>query len=189
MKVRGLCPQIITPKPAWYSLFDSLRVLVRQRQAWKCLQITPYPSIKSYEIKKSQLTQFSADLLTDRPTDWPNNLPTHPLTHPFTHTQSLTDWLTDWLTCLLTYLLMPSDKHNSRMAGARDLISSLINVASSRDEPFHQPQQLQCLHRGVTFEPLCTPILSSQPHVGDNLRLMCNGFSARNKYHQNTSDS
>jgi len=38
----------------------------------------------------------------------------------------------------LTYLLMPSDKHNSRTAWARDLISSLINVASSRDVPFHE---------------------------------------------------
>ena len=45
--------------------------------------------------------------------------------------------------------LMSSDKHNSRMARARDLISSLINVASSRDVPFHQLQQLQCLHHGA----------------------------------------
>jgi len=49
---------------------------------------------------------------------------------------------------------MSSDKHNSRTAGARDLISSLINVASSRDVPFHQPQLLQCLHQGATFVPL-----------------------------------
>ena len=45
--------------------------------------------------------------------------------------------------------LMPSEKHNSRMARARDLISSLINVASSRDVSFHQLQQLQCLHHGA----------------------------------------
>ena len=57
---------------------------------------------------------------------------------------------------------MPSDKHNSRTAWARDLISSLINVASSRDVPFHQPQQLQCLHHGATFVPLWSPILSLQ---------------------------
>jgi len=57
---------------------------------------------------------------------------------------------------------MPSDKHNSRTARARDLISSLINVALSRDVPFHQPQQLQCLHHGATFVPLWSPILSSQ---------------------------
>jgi len=58
---------------------------------------------------------------------------------------------------------MPSDKHNSRTARARDLISSLINVASSWDVPFPQPQQLQCLHHGATFVPLWSPILSSQP--------------------------
>jgi len=68
--------------------------------------------------------------------------------------------LTDWL----IYLLMPSDKHNSRMARARDLISSLIKVASSWDVPFHQPQQLQSLHHGATFVPLWSPILTSQPH-------------------------
>ena len=46
---------------------------------------------------------------------------------------------------------MPLDKHNSRTAGARDLISSLTNVASSWDVPFDQPQLLQCLHQGATF--------------------------------------
>ena len=59
---------------------------------------------------------------------------------------------------------MPSDKHNSRTARAKDLISSLINVALSWDVPFHQPQQLQCLHHGTTFVPLWSPILSSQLH-------------------------
>jgi len=58
---------------------------------------------------------------------------------------------------------MPLDKHNSRMARARDLMSSLINVASSQNVPFHQPQQLQCLHHGATFVLLWSPILSSQP--------------------------
>ena len=58
---------------------------------------------------------------------------------------------------------MPSDKHNSRTARARDLISSLINVASSWDVPFHQPKLLQCLHQGATFVPLWSPTLSSQP--------------------------
>ena len=56
---------------------------------------------------------------------------------------------------------MPSDKRTAR---ARDLISSLINIASSQNVPFHQPQQLQCLHCGATFVPLWSPILSSQPH-------------------------
>ena len=59
---------------------------------------------------------------------------------------------------------MPSDKHNSRTAGARDLISSLINVALSWDVPFHQPQLLQCLHQGATFVPFDLPFFSSQPH-------------------------
>jgi len=45
---------------------------------------------------------------------------------------------------------MPSDKHNSRTARATDLISSLINNTSYRDVPFHQSQQLQCLHHGAT---------------------------------------
>ena len=58
---------------------------------------------------------------------------------------------------------MPSDKHNLRMARARDLISSIINVASLRDVPVYQPQQLQCLHHGATFVPLWSPVLSSQP--------------------------
>ena len=69
------------------------------------------------------------------------------------------------LAYLLTYLLMPSDKHNLRTARAKDLISSLINVALSRDVPFHQlqQQQLQCLHHGATFVPLWSLILSLQP--------------------------
>ena len=58
---------------------------------------------------------------------------------------------------------MPSDKHNSRTARARDLISTLIKVVSSRDVPFHQPQQLQFLHHGATYVLLWSPILSSQP--------------------------
>ena len=65
------------------------------------------------------------------------------------------------LTEYSTYLLMPSDKHNLRTARATDLISLLINVASSWDMPFHQPQQLQCLHHGATLAPICAPILSS----------------------------
>ena len=69
------------------------------------------------------------------------------------------------LTHSLTFLLMPSDKHNSKTPKAKDLISSLINTASSQDVFFYQPQQLQCLHHGATFEPLCAPILSSQPRI------------------------
>ena len=59
---------------------------------------------------------------------------------------------------------MPSDKHNSRMARARDLISSLINVAPSGDVPFHQLQLLQCLHQGaVPLYPFDLLFFSSQP--------------------------
>jgi len=53
---------------------------------------------------------------------------------------------------------MPSDKHNLRTARTRDLTSSLV---LSRDVPFHQPQLLQCLHHGTTFDP---PYFSSQLH-------------------------
>jgi len=62
----------------------------------------------------------------------------------------------DFSTDLLPYfyLLMPLDKHNSRTAKARDLISLLIYVVLSGDMPFHQPQLLQCLHHGATFVPL-----------------------------------
>jgi len=45
------------------------------------------------------------------------------------------------------------------MAIATGLISLLINVALSRDMPFRQPQQLQCLHHGsikaYLYSPLC----------------------------------
>jgi len=41
MKVWGFWPEIITQKPAWYLLSDTLGVLVRLSQAQKCLQINP----------------------------------------------------------------------------------------------------------------------------------------------------
>ena len=70
-------------------------------------------------------------------------------------------------TCLLayvlTYLLMFSDKHNSRIARPRNLTSSLINVTLSQDVPFHQPQQLQCLNHGATSVPLCATNLQTNP--------------------------
>jgi len=55
---------------------------------------------------------------------------------------------------------MPSDKCDSIVAIATDLISSLLNVALSWDVPFHKLQLLQCLHYGfikATFVLLCTP--------------------------------
>ena len=59
---------------------------------------------------------------------------------------------------------MPSDKHSSITAIATALVSSLFNVASSRDMPFRQPQQFQCLHHGFTFVFLCTPLFSPLQH-------------------------
>ena len=60
------------------------------------------------------------------------------------------DWLSDWLS-----------KHNSITTKVMGLISSLFNIASSRNVPFCQPLQLQCLHHGSTKAYLCSPFLSS----------------------------
>jgi len=46
------------------------------------------------------------------------------------------------------------------MAIATGLISSLFNVAWSRDVPFDQPQQLQALHHGSTKAHLCSLLYS-----------------------------
>jgi len=64
---------------------------------------------------------------------------------------------------------MPSDEHNLRTAKAAGLIYLLINAASSRDVPFHQPQQLQCLHHGATFVLVCAPYSFLYYGVGKNL--------------------
>ena len=77
---------------------------------------------------------------------------------------------------LLTIWLTPSDKHNSEMAKATGLISSLILVASSRDMLFHQPQQLQCLYHGATKAYRDVPLFSFVLHsllpyrIGDDMR-------------------
>ena len=71
-------------------------------------------------------------------------------------------WLTDWL--------MPSDKRNSIMAITTGLISSLFNVASSRDVPLRQPQQLQCSHHGFTKNYLCYPLYSILSHLARRWR-------------------
>jgi len=55
---------------------------------------------------------------------------------------------------------MPSDKHNSIMAKATGLISSLFNIPSSGAATFHPPQQLQCLHHGSTEAYLCFALSS-----------------------------
>jgi len=46
------------------------------------------------------------------------------------------------------------------LATATGLISSLFNVASSQDVPFHQLQQLQCLHHGSNKAYLCSLLCS-----------------------------
>ena len=46
---------------------------------------------------------------------------------------------------------MPSAKHNLTMDIATGLISSLFDVTSSQDVPFHQPQYLQYTHHGLSF--------------------------------------
>ena len=45
------------------------------------------------------------------------------------------------------------------MVVATGLVSSLFNVASSRDVPFCQPQYIQCMHHGLTFVLLYVPLL------------------------------
>jgi len=54
---------------------------------------------------------------------------------------------------------MPSDKCNSTMDATTGLISSLDNIALSRDVPFCQPKQLQCMHHRLTLALLCVPCL------------------------------
>ena len=62
-------------------------------------------------------------------------------------------WLADWINQLY---LMHSDKHNLVMTIAIGLISSLLNLALSRNLPLCLPQQLQTLHRVLT-KVLLTP--------------------------------
>jgi len=57
----------------------------------------------------------------------------------------------------------PSNNFSNRYgltAEAIGLISSLLNVASPRDVPFHQLLQPKCLHYGSTKAYLCSPLFS-----------------------------
>jgi len=54
---------------------------------------------------------------------------------------------------------MPSAKHNLPMDKATGLIFSLFNITLSRDVPFHQPQDVHCMHHEFTFVLLCVPVL------------------------------
>jgi len=71
---------------------------------------------------------------------------------------------------------MPSDKRNSITTKAMGLISSLFNIASSRDVPFRQPLQLQFLHHGSTKAYLCSPFLSPPPHMRQFVVAPLHGF-------------
>ena len=48
---------------------------------------------------------------------------------------------------------MSSAKHTLTMDIATGLISSLFDIALSRDVPFHQPQYVQYMHHGLSFVP------------------------------------
>jgi len=68
---------------------------------------------------------------------------------------------------------MPSAKRNSTMQRATGLNSSLLDVASSRDGPFCQPQQqLHGMHHGATF---VTSLSSLFPHysIGVDSQWVC----------------
>jgi len=66
------------------------------------------------------------------------------------------------LTELLTYLLMPLDKHRSRTARARDLISSLFNIGTETCLFANHSSSNACIIK-LTFV-LCSPFLSPLPH-------------------------
>ena len=54
---------------------------------------------------------------------------------------------------------MPSDKCNSIMAKATDLIFSLFDVASAREMPFGILQYVQCILHGLTSVLFCIPFI------------------------------
>jgi len=72
---------------------------------------------------------------------------------------------------------MHSDKHYSIMARVTGLISSLINVVSSRDVPFHQPQYSRSNACIMVLSQL-TFVLQSFLHYrkGDDLWYVRYGF-------------
>jgi len=67
-----------------------------------------------------------------------------------------------YLNFILTDKLIPSAKHNSTMQRAMGLISLLLDVTSSQEVPFCQPQLLQSMHHGATY--LCILFLSPLLH-------------------------
>ena len=133
------------PSRSLYSIYIYIGIM-KVRECWPQI-ITPKPGINTaLRNDNNHLGSTSVIIMLL-------------LCHSFRLLIPLKNPCTACLTYLL-YLLMLSDKHNSRV---RDSISSLINVTLSQDMPFHLPQLLHCLHHGATFVPLCVPILSSQP--------------------------
>ena len=65
---------------------------------------------------------------------------------------------------------MLSDKRNLIATKAMDLIFALFDIASSRDVPFHQVQQLQHSHHGSTKAQICYPMYSI-PYVSQKVQL------------------
>ena len=88
-----------------------------------------------------------------------------------------------WVTHSLPYWCLQTSVYNLIITITKASISSLFNVASSGDMPFHQPQQLQCLHHGSTKAHFFSFVLLSflPYHIGDNWRYMHYGFGARFK--------
>ena len=58
---------------------------------------------------------------------------------------------------------MPPAKHKLTMDKAMGLISLLSDVTASQAVHFHQPQQVQCTHHGLTFVLLCVPAIFADP--------------------------
>jgi len=54
---------------------------------------------------------------------------------------------------------MPSDKRNSIMVKAMDLIFLLFDIASSLDVPFGTPKYVQCILYRLTRAVLCVPFI------------------------------
>ena len=90
----------------------------------------------------------------------PSTINWYEILKTFYSTEFSTDWLTDWL---INWPTNASIQAYLDMAKATDLISSLFNVASSRDMPFYQLQQLQCLHHCSTEAHLWAPCLYPLP--------------------------
>ena len=82
----------------------------------------------------------------------------------------LSDKLTNWQ--------MPSAKHNSTMERATGLISSLLNITSSQDVPFHQTQQLHSKYHSATFVLLCSSYFCLQCKVSvyNSVKWLPTGF-------------